>query len=348
MNSMVDPILALIGFGLLLVFVSFLFWPGKGLFPRLLRLSRMTERVRLEDTLKHLYKGEYANRPCSVESVAGSVGVNRNRAIQLLGRLEEQGFAQATEDGFGLTDDGRDYALHIVRTHRLLERYLADRTGILPEDWHSEAERREHDLSPEDRESLASRLGHPLYDPHGDPIPTADGDLPPRTGVPLTSLEPGDVGTIVHLGDEPRELFEELSRAGLSPLMGIRVLEKDRGEVRFEASGEEKSLTPLIARSVTVEVLPGAELDARVGETLADVEPGQVARVLGINSGLRGPQRRRLLDLGLVPGTLVEAELSSAGGDPVAYRIRGALIALRKDQSRWIQVDRTVDQDEVA
>jgi Fe2+ transport system protein FeoA len=59
---------------------------------------------------------------------------------------------------------------------------------------------------------------------------------------------------------------------------------------------------------------------------------------------LQGPQRRRLLDLGLVPGTLVEAELSGAGGDPVAYRIRGALIALRKDQSRWIQVDRQVDQ----
>ena len=54
------------------------------------------------------------------------------------------------------------------------------------------------------------------------------------------------------------------------------------------------------------------------------------------------PSGRRLLDLGLVPGTLVEAELTGAGGDPVAYRIRGALIALRKDQSRWIQVDRRV------
>ena len=345
---MVDPVLALLGFGLLLVFFALLLWPGTGLIARLLRLSRMTERVRLEDTLKHLYKGEYAERPCSVESVAGAVGVNRGRAVQLLGRLEEQGFAQASEEGFGLTEEGRDYALHIVRTHRLLERYLADRTGVQPEDWHGEAERREHDFSPEDREFLAARLGHPLYDPHGDPIPTADGELPPRTGVPLTSMKPGDVGTIIHLGDEPREVYEDLSRAGLSPLMGVRVLEGDRGEVRFEASGEEKSLTPLVARSVTVEVLPGAELDGFAGETLADVPPGQVARVLGINSSLQGPQRRRLLDLGLVPGTVVEAELASAGGDPVAYRIRGALIALRKDQSRWIQVDRNVGQEGAA
>lgn len=345
---MVDPALALISFGLLLVLAALLSWPGKGLLPRILRLSRMTERVRLEDTLKHLYKGEYAGRPCSVESVAGAVGVNRSRAVHLLGRLEEQGFARASEEGFGLTDEGRDYALHIVRTHRLLERYLADRTGVLPEDWHGEAERREHDLSPEDREFLAARLGHPVYDPHGDPIPTADGELPPRTGVPLTSLEAGEVGTIVHLGDEPREIFEELSRAGLSPLMGVRVLKGDRGEVRFEASGEEKSLTPLVARSVTVEPLTGAELDEIAGETLADVAPGQVALILGINAGLQGPQRRRLLDLGLVPGTVVEAELASAGGDPVAYRIRGALIALRKDQARWIQVDRTVEREGVA
>ena len=339
---MVDPVLALIIFGLLVLVGALLFWPKRGLIPRLLRLSGMSERVRLEDALKHVYKCEYASRPCSVASVAGSVGVSRSRAIQLLGRLEELDYARAMPEGFVLTDEGRDYALHIVRTHRLLERYLADRTGVLPEDWHGEAERREHKLSPEDRESLAAKLGHPLYDPHGDPIPTAAGDLPPRTGVPLTALGPGDVASIVHLGDEPREIYETLTRAGLTPLMLVRVLGVSPGEVRFEASGEERTLPTIFARNVTVELLPEAELDELVGGTLAEVGQGETVRVLGIHSGLQGPQRRRLLDLGLVPGTLVEAELSSAGGDPVAYRIRGALIALRRDQSRWIQVDRQV------
>ena len=100
------------------------------------------------------------------------------------------------------------------------------------------------------------------------------------------------------------------------------------------------ALTPLVARHITVEVLPDAELGEGPGGTLAEVGAGGTARVLGIHSGLQGPQRRRLLDLGLVPGTLVEAELESAAGDPVAYRVRGALIALRRDQARWIQVDR--------
>ncbi len=340
---MVDPALALTVFGILCLVAVFLFWPKRGLGSRLIRLAGMSERVRLEDTLKHLYKGEYSGRASSVDSVAGSVGVSRARAIHLLTRLEELGYARAVGEGFELSEQGRDYALHIVRTHRLLERYLADRTGVLPEDWHGEAELREHRLSPEDRESLAARLGHPVYDPHGDPIPTASGELPPLTGVPITALDPGEVASIVHLGDEPKEVYETLTRAGLSPLMAVKVLQGEPGMVRFEVGGEEHQLPAVIARNITVERLPGAELDASVLETLASVEPGDTVRVLGINSSLQGPQRRRLLDLGLVPGTLVEAELDSAGGDPVAYRIRGALIALRRDQSRWIQVDRRVE-----
>jgi len=340
---MVDPALALLIFGLLVLAGAGFLWPGRGVLARILRVARMTERVRLEDTLKHLYKCEYANRVCSVSSVAGSVGVPRSRAVQLLGRLEDQGFARAVPEGFVLTDEGRDYALHVVRTHRLLERYLADRTGVQPEDWHGEAERREHDFSPEDRESLAARLGHPVYDPHGDPIPTAAGEMPPRSGMPLTALEPGDVGSIVHLGDEPREVFEALNRAGLSVLMPVRVLGKEGGEIRFEAHGEHHTLPAVVARSVTVEALPDAELAHEPGETLDQVRDGETARILGIHPGLQGPQRRRLLDLGLVPGTRVEAELTSPGGDPVAYRIRGALIALRREQSRWIQVDRAVE-----
>ena len=337
---MVDPALALSVFGIVSLFAVLLFWPGRGVVARVVKLSELSERVRLEDSLKHLFKSEYAGSSCTVASLAGSVGVSRTRSVHLLGRLEELGFARSGPEGFLLTDEGRDYALHIVRTHRLLERYLADRTGLLPEDWHGEAERREHKLTPEDRESLAARLGHPLYDPHGDPIPTATGDLPPRTGIPLTALDEGEVASIVHLGDEPREVFEALTKVGLSPLMPVKILETGPGAVRFEASGNEHTLPPVIARNVTVEPLPDAQLEEEDLATLAEAEVGESVRVLGIHPGLQGPQRRRLLDLGLVPGTLVRTELSSSGGDPVAYRVRGALIALRRDQARWIQVDR--------
>ena len=60
-----------------------------------------------------------------------------------------------------LTDTGRESALRLVRTHRLWERYLADRTGIPASEWHEEAERKEHTLSEVEVDQLASRLGHP-------------------------------------------------------------------------------------------------------------------------------------------------------------------------------------------
>ena len=77
-------------------------------------------------------------------------------------------------------------------------------------------------------------------------------------------------------------------------------------------------------------------------ETLSALSPGESAAVVGIAPACQGPQRRRLLDLGLVPGTVVTAELRGALKDPVAYRVRGALIALRRQQAEWVRVDRKV------
>jgi DtxR family Mn-dependent transcriptional regulator len=343
---MVDPALALTTFGILVLLGLLLFWPRRGLVSRLRTLLGASERIRLEDALKHLYKCEYAGRSSSVDSVAGAVGVSKTGALNLLGRLEETNLAVASGEGFHLTDEGREYALHIVRTHRLLERYLADRTGVAAVEWHQEAERREHAFSREETATLSARLGHPRYDPHGDPIPTARGELPPLTGLPLTALEPGDVASVVHLGDEPREVFLALSEAGLSPHMLLRVLAVEPEGIRFESEDREHLLSPVVARNLTVEPLPGAVVGEgeRERETLAQVGPGQAARVVGIHPTLQGPQRRRLLDLGLVPGTEVWAELESAGGDPTAYRVRGALIALREDQARWILVDRVASE----
>ena len=341
---MVDPLVALSVFGLSVLVLAVIFWPGKGVYARFSGILWSSHRIRLEDALKHLYKGEYAGRSCSVDSVAGAVGVSKTKALGLLAQLEEMELAHSSGEGFHLTEEGREYALHIVRTHRLLERYLADRTGVHPADWHQEAERREHAFSPEQTDTLSARLGHPVYDPHGDPIPTATGELPPLTGLPLTALAEGDVASIVHLGDEPREIFEALTEVGLSPQMVVRVVATGPAEVRFEARGKEHTLPPVVARNITVEALPGAQVEEGAQETLAQLGEGSVARVVGIHPTLQGPQRRRLLDLGLVPGTEVTAEFQSAGGDPMAFRIRGALIALRKDQARWILVDRAAER----
>ena len=103
------------------------------------------------------------------------------------------------------------------------------------------------------------------------------------------------------------------------------------GEDRYEISGA-------LARNVTVE--PSTEVvDAGSTRTLAEVRPGDSATVVGIAPACRGPARRRLLDLGVVPGTVIHARMRSAAGDPVAYDVRGALVALRHEQAAHIRVD---------
>jgi DtxR family Mn-dependent transcriptional regulator len=335
-----DPLRALIVFAAGVALLVVLCWPRWGIVPRLMRLVRMTERVLLEDALKQLHQTEEAERTPTIESLAGALEVSRGTAVSLVEQLAERGFVRSEKGRIFLTTAGRAYALRMVRTHRLLERYLADRTGMAPGDWHDEAEHREHAVSEAEAERLSATMGHPRYDPHGDPIPTVTGEMPARVGRSLSSVLPGSAVTVLHLEDEPREAFERLLALGLRPGARLRLLQSTPNEIRFRFDGREQVLSEVVAGQITVEPLSDDEtLDERAHATLADLKPGQSARVVRLSAACQGPQRRRLLDLGVVPGTLVTAVFSSPGGDPIAYRIRGALIALRHAQAELIQVD---------
>lgn len=337
---MVDPGIALLVFAALVALVALAFWPRWGLVARAARLARSSERVRLEDALKYLYHQESRNLPFSPAGLAGVLEVSRLRAMRLVERLQELALVGVQGDRVTLTDSGREYALRILRTHRLWERYLADRTGVAPGQWHEEAERQEHLLTAADAERLAARMGHPVYDPHGDPIPTAAGQMPPAQGRPLAALPAGSRGVITHLEDEPREIYDQLLGAGLSPGFAVEVEEVGSNRVRFRIGNRQHEIPLLHAANVTVTLEDERTVEAIEGwsRTLADLAQGEEAPVLGISPACQGTQRRRLLDLGVVPGTVVRAELASASGDPVAYRIRGALIALRRQQAAWVGV----------
>ncbi|KPJ93956.1 MAG: hypothetical protein AMS18_04645, partial [Gemmatimonas sp. SG8_17] len=279
---MVDPILALTAFTTVVVFVAILFWPRHGLASRIGRLLRITERVRMEDALKHLFDGEYTGKTCSVESVAGALEISRARAARLVNQLEAMELMHSDGRGLPLTKAGREYALRLLRTHRLWERYLADRTNVKPADWHEQAERQEHTLAPAETEALAARIGHPLYDPHGDPIPTATGEMPPQSGVPLTALTPGQSGAVVHLEDEPREVFQKILDAGLVPLMRVQVIDMTPEKIRFTADGTTLELDPVAATNVTVVPLPQGEVGEGPFDNLASLKSGESATVVQI------------------------------------------------------------------
>ena len=335
-----DPALALLVFGFLVATAAVSFWPRIGLAPRLRRLLRVSERVLLEDAVKHIYTCERTGRACSLESLAGRLEISRTRAAALLSRLVAMALAHTGSTGPTLTDEGRQSALRLVRTHRMWERYLADRTGVPASEWHDEAERMEHALSAAEVDALDTRLGHPRWDPHGDPIPTSSGDVPPDQGLDLVSAEPGRTVEILHLEDEPREIYDALTRDGL--LLGGRldVVARTDGSIRVRSGGREWDVDVVAAGNVTVGYLPPGERAETSRTTLIDAAPGEAVHVTGISRACQGTQRRRLLDLGVVRGTPITPELASAAGDPVAYRIRGALIALRRTQAAWIHVER--------
>ncbi len=338
--TMSQPLIALLIFAALVAVGALVFWPDWGLWHRWKRSRKLDERVLIEDALKHLYKSQAYDRKATIQSCAGSIGISANQAADLLERLAEMELVELKEDGYSLTPEGETYALNIIRAHRLWERYLADETGYAETEWHEQADLMEHSLTEEQMGALSAGLGYPAYDPHGDPIPTATGKLKSHGGHPLTIMPPGSLLQVVHIEDEPNAVYAQLMAEGVYPGMQLHLLEASPTRIRYWARGRESVLAPVTAANVSVRQLKAVE-SAEVDETahLNDLKLGQSARVTKLSKRLRGMERRRLLDMGLIPGTVVTVELSSPSGDPNAYRVRGALIALRHDQTKYIEVE---------
>jgi DtxR family Mn-dependent transcriptional regulator len=335
-----DPLGTLIITGIVIAVSLWLFWPDKGLFWHWQRARQMTRRVLIEDALKHMHDCEYHGRVPTVQSIAGALNSSVNEVAELLTDMQIHELITFEGDRPELTPQGRDYALHVIRAHRLWERYLADKTGYAAADWHSQSERHEHHLSRAEADALAQELGHPRFDPHGDPIPTASGDLiAPEERYTLPNFPPNQYGQIVHLEDEPETVYAQLLAEGLHLGMTVLVTEITPQRVRFWADGDEHVLAPMLAANISiVPIHPEEEIETGPYESLSQLKLGQSAKVTGISHLCRGAERRRFLDLGILPGTLIKAEMVSPSGDPTAYRIRGALIGLRKEQADLIYI----------
>ena len=325
---------------LVLAAFSLLFWPKGGLIGHLQHVGQLNERVQREDALKHLYNNERSSKPTSLESLAGALGISTAKAAQLLQGMQEQELLNLSGDGFRLTPTGDGYAVKIIRAHRLWERYLADETGFAEAKWHDLAERYEHQLSPEQVEALSAQLGNPTHDPHGDPIPPTSGEYIDDSGEALAEMPLDTLLQIVHMEDEPAMVYAQLIAEGLHPGMSLRLVEKSPQRIRFIANGEEHVLAPVVAASLSVRQITQSEpVSSCAGSPLCELKPGQSGRVASLSPRLRGAERRRMMDLGILPGTVILAEMTSPAGDPTAYRIRGALVALRREQAGYICVE---------
>jgi len=321
------------------VLVVVLFAPQWGVVTQWRQRRWLRSREAIEDALLHLHQREHEGRLASVESLAGALGVPTRLALMLTQRMEEQGLLQVSAGGLSLTPEGHRLAIQVVRAHRLFERYLAYETSVPPHEVHELAHRLEHTLTPQQLEQLDAYMGHPVTDPHGDPIPSQSGEMPQIEGQPVVDFPLGKPAQIVHIEDEPPYVYAQIVAEGLRPGMIVTVIERSPTRIVLESDSDEHVLAPVVAANITVrEVAP--HMRAPKGERLGALEPGERATVLRIDDACQGLTRRRFLDLGITPGAEIEVVMRSAFGDPVAYRVRDSLIALRREQADWIWVQR--------
>ena len=338
MNPLMNLVLFFLGTALLFLGVRLWRHAVRGR-RRGLRLAR---RTLLEDALKHVHNHE-GDGGSTLESLAGILEISPSKAVALVERMGEMGLARFVDGRILLTEEGRRYAVDVIRAHRLWERHLADETGVDPVEWHQRAERKEHRLTRAQTDALAERLGHPRFDPHGDPIPTADGAIYDEEVAPLASLDAGDRALVAHVEDEPQVVYAQLVALGVCPGMEIRVEARGEHGFEIESDGRRFALSPMVAQNVSIRRI---ERDAPVEAataTLASLRAGESAVVVRLSPACRGLERRRLMDLGVVAGTSIALERRGLTGGLSAYRVRGTIIGLREEQARMIVVERERD-----
>lgn len=187
----------------------------------------------VEDILKLVWSAEEAGRDgVKPKDVSEHMDVVPSTATENIQRLARQGLV--THERYGrvrLTPQGRAIALGMVRRHRLLETYLHEALGFSWDEVHEEAEILEHAVSDRLLDRLDRVLGYPSRDPHGDPIPRADGSSDDVSGSPLDALDVTAGGIVVRLPDRDPEALRAWKEAGLVPGAHVAVVASDAGGV---------------------------------------------------------------------------------------------------------------------
>lgn len=211
----------------------------------------------VEDYLKTIFAlEEEQGGAVTTSRLAERLGLSPSSVSGMVRKLADQQLLHHRKyAGVTLTDAGRTAALRMVRRHRLIELFLVTHVGYRWDEVHDEAETLEHAVSDRLIERLDAALGHPRFDPHGDPIPGADGALPALDARRLDELEPGNSGALLRVDDRDPAVLRHLTRLGIElgqPLEVTEVLPFDGGfRVRAE-DGVLHQLPSLVARALWI------------------------------------------------------------------------------------------------
>lgn len=332
-----NPLINLGIFFLIVLVLIVIFHPRVGIRRRMLSKAKKNKILR-EDILKFLIHRELEEQKTSIEEVKNFLQKNTKQVFDQMERLEDDDLLVSENGMIQLTEEGRVYATRLIRSHRLVEKHLALNTGYDKLEWHDIAEKREHDYDDQSVLQLSRSLGDPLFDPHGDPIPSIDGMVLKTEGNPLADFPLDVPAKIVHIEDEPKYIYEQILKEDIHFGSELIVKKKSKNSTTFFCEGRTIKLPNLVANNLTV--YPLSE-DSVIDESvfrLSELKENEEASIVGISSECIGSKRRRLLDLGFVKGSDIRIGLISPMAEPKAYVVRGASIALRKEQAEMILV----------
>ncbi|MGY4709911.1 manganese-binding transcriptional regulator MntR [Mycolicibacterium sp. CBM1] len=179
-----------------------------------------------QDYLKTIWTAqEWSHDKVSTKLLAERIGVSASTASESIRKLADQGLVHHEKYGaVTLTESGRHAALAVVRRHRLLETFLVGELGYSWDEVHDEAEILEHAVSDMMLDRIDAKLGYPTRDPHGDPIPTADGRVPTPPARQLSACADGDLGTVARISDADPEMLRYFDTVGISLDSQLQVL----------------------------------------------------------------------------------------------------------------------------
>ena len=180
-----------------------------------------------EDYIKSIYKLQKDDDTVMTSTIARHLHISDGSVTDMMKRLSEKKLVRYTPyQGVDLTVAGRTLAIKMMRRHRLWEMYLVKFLDFSWDEVHDEAERLEHVTSEEMEQRLDKALGYPKVDPHGDPIPTTNGEIAHLHVSALAAMEEGDQVEIVRVSDDNAAMLQHATKLGLSLYTKAKVVEK--------------------------------------------------------------------------------------------------------------------------
>ncbi len=210
----------------------------------------------VENYIKAIFQVSLINNgQAATGQLAQALGVSPGTVTSMLKTLSEGNLVSYTPyEGVRLTDAGNALALRVVRRHRLIEQFLVKTLDLSWDEVHEEAEHMEHAVSDRLVDKIDAFLGHPTVDPHGDPIPQADGTLVASDNRKLAECQVGEQFRLARVIDQSPEFLRFLSNAGLELGTSGKIVTNsaEAGIVTVSIDGNEKTLGRVAADKLLV------------------------------------------------------------------------------------------------